>query len=310
MNKKEFDIETYKKKIKSRQVEYKKDSFIELDSCLQLVLDLPGIPRGHITQIYGKSDTGKTSMLFHLAAKAQQAGELPIIYVTEGKVDWKRAQEMGFDKDGYALIHEEYSTLEDVFKNILDKLSEQARGELPKNVVFMWDSIGNTLSEDEFKDDKSGNREVKATMMKASKVIKNYMRHISPRINKTRQKDIPYNSTLVFINQAYTQPPTPPSMISSLKPYGGEGIWYAASLIIQTKKIGKLYAVKNGVRKKFAIKSKLTIEKNHVSGTEQSGDFIITTNSIIPDEKNTIDNYKKENSDSWNFLDSNTETEE
>jgi RecA/RadA recombinase len=83
MSAKAFDLEAYKKKIKQREVVYKKDSFIPVDECLQEVLGLPGIPRGHITQVYGKSDTGKTSLLFHLAAQAQMAGELPIIYITE-----------------------------------------------------------------------------------------------------------------------------------------------------------------------------------------------------------------------------------
>ena len=101
-----FNLEEYKKKVKDREVQYKKHSFIPVDECLQEVLGLPGIPRGHITQIFGKSDTGKTSMLFHLAAEAQAAGDLPVIYVTEGKVDWNRAKEMGLDKEGYALVYD------------------------------------------------------------------------------------------------------------------------------------------------------------------------------------------------------------
>lgn len=297
-----FDLDAYKKKIKARQVQYKKPSFIPVDECLQLVLGLPGIPKGHITQIYGKSDTGKTSMLFHLAAQAQQSGALPIVYVTEKKVDWSRAKSMGFDREGYALVEESYDTLERVFEDILDKLAEQQRGELPKDIVFFWDSIGNTVSEDEYKDDKQGNREVKATMMKAAKVIKNYLRHVNPKINDTRKVDVPHNASLVFINQAYTQPPVPPSSISTLKPYGGDGIWYAASLVLQTKRIGKIYATQNGIRKKYASKTRFTIEKNHINGIEQSGDFVITTNSIIPDDKKALDEYKKQNKDNWDGL--------
>lgn len=296
---KKFDLEAYKEKIKAREVSYKKDSFIEVDECLQAVLGLPGIPRGHVVQIYGKSDTGKTTALFHLAAKAQAAGELPIIYVTEKKVDWERAAQMGFNKTGFALIEESFQTLEEVFEDMLSKLAEQARGELPKRIVFMWDSIGNTVSKDEFTEDKDGNREVQATMMKAAKVIKNYMRHVNPKINETRKEGVPHDATLIFLNQAYTQPPVPPSRFSSLKAYGGDGIWYAASLVIQTKRIGKLEAVVGGVTKKFATKSRFTIEKNHINGIEQSGDFIITPTSIIPDEPKAIKIYKEENKNSW-----------
>lgn len=299
-----FDLEAYKKKIKKREVVYKKDSFIPVDECLQAVLGLPGLPRGHITQIYGKSDTGKTSLLFHLAAKAQAEGELPIIYITEKKVDWDRAAEMGFDKDGFALVEENYTTLEEVFNDMLTKLAEQSKGELPKRIVFFWDSIGNTVSEDEFKEDKkTGQREVKTTMMKAAKVIKTYLRHVGPKINDSRKEGVPYDATLVFLNQAYTKPPAFVGGPSTLVPYGGDGIWYAASLAVQTKRTGKLYATQNKVKKKFAITSKITIEKNHINGIEQSGDFVITTNSIIPGEKSAIDQYKEDNKDRWGELD-------
>lgn len=298
---KKFDLDAYKKKIKEREVSYKEDSYIPVDECLQAVLGLPGIPRGHITQVYGKSDTGKTSLLFHLAAQCQVNGELPIVYITEKKVDWERALSMGFDKDGFALVEESYSTLEEVFNDMLAKLAEQARGELPKKIVFLWDSIGNTLSEDEFKDDKDGNRDIKATMMKAAKVIKGFLRHVGPKINETRKIEVPHDATLIFLNQAYMTPPPPGSygIPGKLTPYGGDGIWYAASLVIQTKRIGKLEAQVDNVKKKFGTKSRITIEKNHMNGIEQSGDFVITPNSIIPDEAKAIKTYKEENKDSW-----------
>lgn len=302
MAEKKFDLDAYKKKIKGREVQYKKDSFIPVDECLQAVLGLPGIPRGHVTQIYGKSDTGKTSLLFHLAAQCQANGELPVVYITEKKVDWDRAKAMGFDKDGSALIEESYSTLEQVFEDMLLKLAEQARGELPKKLVFFWDSIGNTLSQDEFKDDKDGNRDIKATMMKAAKVIKGYMRHVGPKINETRKDGVPHDATLIFLNQGYTQPATMPGYPPKLVPYGGDGIWYAASLVIQTKRIGKLAAKVNNIEKKFGTRSKLTIEKNHINGIEQAGDFVITPNSIIPDEPKAIKAYKDDNRDSWGDL--------
>ena len=302
MANKKFDLDSYKKKIKAREVVYKKDSYIPVDECLQAVLGLPGIPRGHVTQVYGKSDTGKTSLLFHLAAQCQATGELPIVYITEKKVDWARAKLMGFDKDGFAIVEESYSTLEEVFEDMLVKLAEQAREELPKKIVFFWDSIGNTVSKDEFKDDKDGNRDIKATMMKAAKVIKGYMRHVGPKINETRKEEVPHEATLIFLNQAYTQPADPKIYGSrpKLVPYGGDGIWYAASIVIQTKKGGlKIDAQVGGIKKKFGSRSRLTIEKNHINGIEQSGEFVITPTSIIPDDPTAIKSYKEDHKDDW-----------
>lgn len=299
MTKPKFNLEDYKKSIKKRDVIYKPQSFIPVDECLKEVLALPGIPVGHVTQIYGKSDTGKTSLMFEIAAQAQKCGMLPIIYITEKKVDWERAKNMGFDRNGFALIEENLDTLEAVFNDILNKLAEQSREELPKDLVFFWDSIGNTLSEEEFEDDKDGNRDIKATMMKAAKVISTHMRHVGPKINDTRKIEVPHNATLIFLNQAYTQPPQTYGAHSKLVPYGGEKIWYAASIVIQTKRVGKISAVVNKIEKKFGTRSRITIEKNHINGIEQSGDFVITPSSIIPDDKTAIDNYKTENKENW-----------
>jgi len=211
---------------------------------------------------------------------------------------------MGFDKDGFALIEESYNTLEEVFEDMLLKMAEQARGELPKRIIFFWDSIGNTLSKDEFKDDKDGNRDIKATMMKAAKVIKGFLRHVGPKINETRKIEVPHDATLVFLNQAYMTPPPPGSygVPGKLTPYGGDGIWYAASLVIKTIRTGKLEAIVGGIKKKFGTKSKIVIEKNHMNGIEQSGEFVITPSSIIPDEPKAIKTYKDENKDTWGDL--------
>ena len=114
-----FDLEAFKESLEIADTPLKEDKFIVLDECLHAVLGLPGIPLGHITQVFGPSDSGKTSLMFHAAAKAQEQGILPVITVTEGKVDWERAAAMGFDRNK-AIINESCDFLEDVF-NFQDK---------------------------------------------------------------------------------------------------------------------------------------------------------------------------------------------
>jgi len=99
-------------------------------------------------------------------------------------------------------------------------------------------------------------------------------------------------------------PPPPGSygVPGKLTPYGGDGIWYAASLVIKTIRTGKLEAIVGGIKKKFGTKSKIVIEKNHMNGIEQSGEFVITPSSIIPDEPKAIKTYKDENKDTWGDL--------
>jgi recombination protein RecA len=298
MAKKKFDLEAYKESIKVADTPLKKDLFITLNDCLHAVLGMPGIPLGHITQIYGLSDTGKTSMLFHTAAQAQRQGILPVMIITEGKVDWDRAALMGFTKD-QAIVNENCEFLEDAFAFIDKITADVANGDLPFNVMVFWDSVGNTLSRDEVEVQKDGTWEKKSTMMKASKIISENMRVVSKKINDTRKVSYPNSVGLMVLNQAYTEPPKFPGAPSRLVPYGGNAIWYRSSLVLKTQRTKKLSATKNSIDMGFGIVSKITVDKNHLTNTAHSGEFVITADEIIPNEKTAIDYYKQVKKETW-----------
>jgi len=295
---KKFDLEAYKKTIKVAEVPLKKDKFIKVDECLQAVIGMEGIPLGHVTQVYGKSDVGKTTLMFHAAIEAQKQGILPILIITEGKISHQRLADMGFDKEN-AIMEENLEYLEDVF-NFIDKtLADQEKGDLPVDICFFWDSVGNTLSKDEFETQKDGSVVQKATMMKAAKVITNFMRNISKRINNTRKVPYPKYAGLFILNQAYTKPPTFTGGMSSLVPYGGDAIYYRSSLVLKMNRKNKLIAKKDGKTLGFGITSKISVEKNHITNVSHSGEFVITAKAIIPNDKTAVDNYKKDNRDDW-----------
>lgn len=295
---KKFDLEAYKKTIEIADTPLKEDKFIVLDECLHAVLGLPGIPLGHITQVFGKSDTGKTSLLFHTAAQAQKCGILPVLIVTEGKVDWNRAKEMGLNED-FIIKNEQCEFLEDVF-SFIDKITaDVSSGELPHDVMIFFDSVGNTLSREEVEIKADGTWEKKATMMKAAKVISEAMRTISKKINDTRKISYPKSVGLFIVNNSYTTPPAFPGGQPSETPYGGHAIWLKSSLVLRTKRAKKLTATKNGMDLGFGIVSKISVDKNHISNTTNSGEFVITADRIVPNDKVAIDSYKKEKKDSW-----------
>lgn len=298
MSKKSFDLEAYKKTIQVADTPLKKDLYVELDECLHPVLGMPGIPLGHITQVYGLSDTGKTSLLFHTAAKAQQQGVLPILIITEGKVDWERAEAMGFDRQN-AIVNEGLEFIEDVFDFIDKVTSDVSMGELPSDVAIFWDSLGNTLSRDEVKVKEDGTWEKQSTMMKAAKVVTERMRVISKKINDTRKISYPKAVGLVILNSAYVQPPQFPGAPSKTVPYGGNAVWFRSSLVIKTSRIKKLTATKDGVDMGFGIVSKITVDKNHLTNTAHSGEFVITADQIIPNEPGAIKNYKDVHKSQW-----------
>lgn len=296
--KKEFDLEAYKKTITLAETPLKKDKFVVLDECLHAVLGLPGIPLGHIVQIFGKSDTGKTSLLFHTAAKAQEQDILPVIIITEGKVDWGRAADMGFNPD-FAIVNESCEFLEDVFEFVDKICADVASGALEKDVMIFFDSVGNTLSRDEVEIQEDGTWTKKSTMMKAAKIISERMRVLSKKINDTRKVSYPNAVGLVILNQAYTAPPKFPGGPSVLTPYGGDAIWLRSSLVLRTNRTKRLTATKGGMNLGFGIVSKVTVDKNHISNTTNSGEFVITGDAIIPNEKKAIATYKESHKASW-----------
>lgn len=298
MAKKAFDLEAYKASVKPADTPLKKDLYIELDECLREVLGLPGIPLGHITQVFGKSDTGKTSILFHTAAQAQKQGVLVIMIITEGKVDWDRAESMGFDKSK-AIVNDSCEFLEDVFAFIDKITADVSSGDLPFDTMIFFDSVGNTLSREEVIIADDGTYSKKPSMMKAAKVITENMRGLSKKINNTRKISYPKAVGLFIINQAYTKPPSFPGAMPSLVPYGGDSIWYRASLVIRTARSKKLTAKKNGMDLGFGIVSKITVDKNHISNTTNSGLFVVTADAIIPNEKKAVADYKENHKDTW-----------
>lgn len=298
MAKKKFNLDDYKKKVKVADTPKKKDKFVVLDECMHMVLGMPGIPLGHITQVFGKSDTGKTSLLFHTAVQAQQQGILPVIIITEGKVSWDRAEAMGFDKSN-AIVEEDLEYLEDVFAFIDKITADVSMGQLPTDVLILWDSVGNTLSKDEVVVEKDGTSTNKQTMMKAAKVITQNMRVISAKINNTRKVSYPKTVGLFVLNQAYTKPAAFSGGMATLVPYGGDAIWFRSSLVLKTARVKKLTATKDKVRMGFGIVSKITVDKNHITNTAHQGEFVITADKIIPNDPDLIKAYKEENKDKW-----------
>lgn len=296
---KKFDLDAYKKKIKVSDTPLKKDKFVELDECMHAILGMPGLPLGHISEIYGKSDTGKTSLLFHAAARAQEQGILPVVIVTEGKVDWSRAESMGFNRDGFALVEEGLEYLEQVY-DFMDKIcADVANGDLPHDVMIFWDSMGNTMSEREVEVRKDGTVEKKSTMMVAAKVNAERLRVLSGKVNNSRKISFPKTVGVTIINTCYVKPPAFPGGMPTEVPYGGEAAWYKASLILKTKRKQKLTAAKGGIKMGFGIVSSISVEKNHLTNTSHSGEYVITGDAIIPNEKSAIESYKESHKEQW-----------
>lgn len=304
LSKKFAKLSEYKAKINFKDVKYKPQEWINMSPAFKEITKLPGIPTGHVIMNYGKSDTGKSTMALEAAAFAQKQDILPVFIITENKFSFERGEKMGVNFDG-AIVHNGVSTIEEGCRYIKEMLDAQEKGDAPWDILFIWDSIGGTPSEKELGKKEDG--ESGGGMMVTARVIREEItRYLGPRISATRNEAFPYTATLMFINHAYTQPPSMPGAPSSLIPYGGDGIYYVSTLVFRTGGIigrsSKVTATKAGDEFAFALKTDLVVQKNHITNVSTSkAKILCTDHGFLLDDKDAIAEYKKQYASDWDL---------
>jgi RecA/RadA recombinase len=294
-SKKKFSLDDYKKKTQLAPIEYKPDTWIPMSRAFMETSQLPGIPEGRITMVYGHSDVGKSTAAIELIKNAQDIGKLPILINTEKKFNWEHARLIGVKEEDMIYV-DSLETAEDVCQYIKDRLKDQKTGELPTDIVLIWDSVGNVISNAELKADEKGDS---SAMMATAKLLNQQIhRIIEKRISDTRKANHPYNATLFVVNHAYQG-----TMANTLIPYGGNGIMKAATIVLRMGGIlsnsTKCYAVKSGINVSYAIKSAFVVEKNHITNIAVKGKIICTPHGFIMDSTKALDEYKKRYREDW-----------
>ena len=213
--KSKFDLSSFKEKKGLKQnVKFKDQEWIPLSSAFQDVTSIPGIPTGHIVLLRGHSDTGKTTALLEAAVSAQRRSILPVFIITEMKWNWEHAKQMGLqvdevvDKETGEIVNyegefiyadrETIHSIEDVAKFILDLMDEQKRGNLPYDLLFLWDSIGSVPCEMSIKSNKNNNE------WNAGAMSTQFGNSVNQRITLSRKESSEYTNTLVCINKVWT----------------------------------------------------------------------------------------------------------
>ena len=216
-----FDLNAFKEKKGLKQnVKFKEQEWIPLSKAFQDVTSIPGIPMGHIVLLRGHSDTGKTTGLLEAAVSAQKRGILPVFIITEMKWNWEHAKQMGMEvnetvdpETGEILNYEgnfiyvdreTINSIEDVALFILDLIDEQKKGNLPYDLLFLWDSIGSVPCEMSIKSNKNNNE------WNAGAMSTQFGNNVNQRITLSRKESSPYTNTLVCINKVWTLKPESP----------------------------------------------------------------------------------------------------
>lgn len=326
--KKGFDLKSFKQKQNlSHSVKDKELSFIPMSSAFTKATKLAGLARGFTTLFRGYSNTGKSTAIYEAAAGAQAIGDLPVIIETEGNWNWQHAINIGMqveeiidEETGEIVDYEgnfilvrgndllemygkyDYSSskemtkmlrtepvIEDVVRFIDDLLLQQANGELPMNLCFLWDSIG-TLNCFKSTQSKSSNNQWNAGAMAAS-----FTPLLSTKIPASRSVTSPYTNTFAAVQKVWLDSSGMGQPV--MKHKGGEAMYYLARIIIQyggTISHGSkaLTATAGGKNYQYGIETKIKVVKDHVGGVQQEGVICSTPHGYVaPDE---LDAYKKE----------------
>ena len=310
-----FNLDKFKtKKGLSGNVKFKTQKWVPLSPAYQEVTSVPGIPQGHIVLLRGHSDTGKTTALIEAAVNAQKAGILPVFIITEMKCSWEHVTQMGLevnevvdeetgeilDYNGFFLYadRETIHTIEDVTSFILDLLDEQKKGNLPYDLMFLWDSIGSVPCDLSVRSNKNNNE------WNAGAMSTQFGNNVNQRITLSRKESSPYTNTLVCINKVWTAKAETPMSQPKLMNKGGFAMWFDATFVVTFGNISnsgtsKIKAIKDGKQVEFAKRTKIQIDKNHINGITTRGNIIMTPHGFINDSDKEIKSYKDEHAKEW-----------
>jgi hypothetical protein len=313
--KSKFDLNAFKdKKGLKQNVKFKDQEWIPLSPAFQNVTSVPGIPMGHISLLRGHSDTGKTTALLEAAVSAQKRKILPVFIITEMKWNWKYAKQMGLkfketiDKETGEIVNYEgqfiyvdreiISTIEDVAVFILDLMDEQKKGNLPYDLLFLWDSIGSVPCEMSIKSNKNNNE------WNAGAMSTQFGNNVNQRITLSRKESSKHTNTLVCINKVWTAKAESPMGKPKLMNKGGFAMWFDSTFVVTFGNISnagtsKIKAIKDGKQVEFAKRVNLQIDKNHINGIQSRGRIIMTPHGFINDDDKELKDYKTQNAKAW-----------
>jgi|TARA_B110000037_G_scaffold21932_1_gene24554 hypothetical protein len=310
-----FNLDAFKtKKGLKSNIKFKDQDWIPISPAFQEVTSIPGIPMGHIVLLRGHSDTGKTTALLEAAVSAQKRDIMPVFIITEMKWSWDHAKMMGLEVDEVIdektgevvnyegnfiyVDRETINSIEDVAGFILDLIDEQKKGNLPYDLLFLWDSIGSVPCEMSIKSNKNNNE------WNAGAMSTQFGNSVNQKITLSRKESSPFTNTLVCINKVWTLKAESPMGQPKLMNKGGYAMWFDSTFVVTFGNVmsagtSKIKAIKDGKQVEFAKRVNIQIDKNHINGVTTRGKIVMTPHGFILDNDRDLKNYKDARKDDW-----------
>lgn len=272
------------------------NKYVPMSAAFQEALEMPGVPMGVISCIYGKPDTGKTTQLMEAIVGCQRDQIIPILILTEHKFAYDRLAQMGGDptamivipvdsvEKGYDVIIKMLRDLQNNKLKYEDKDgNDQVIDMTDLSCFFLWDSIGNVMSNAEMQ---AETENWDKGMMKTAKALRVLTRKVNSLLNKVREK-----AGILFLNQSYMQ--TAFNGIQTEIPTGGDAIPYSSAFVLRTRKRKRLDAQIKGKDCDIGLETILEVVKNHISNKKLTASVFTVSTGSIPATKEALDEYKK-----------------
>jgi hypothetical protein len=323
-----FDINKFKEDNGYDITVKEKDlTWIPLSDAFHEALKIPGMARGYFTSFRGYSNTGKSTAIYEAVVGCQQIGDLAVIIDTETNWNWEHAKNIGikfeevideetgeiidyrgdflflsgddlvtkygrFDysngKEGTKMLRNE-PIIEDIAMVMTELLDLQADDKLPRNLCFLWDSVGSINGFKSVMSKSSNNQWNAGSMESAFKALVNH------RIPSSRREGKEYINTFGVVQKIWLD-----NENKVIKHKGGEAFFFAPRVIIHyggilTHSTVKLKATSGGETYQFGVETKVRCEKNQVNGVEEHGVLASTPHGYW--NPNKIEDYKKQHKD-------------
>jgi RecA/RadA recombinase len=256
-------------------------SWIPLKPFFKLGTGGDGFPCGHITQIIGKPDSGKSTLAMEGIVSCQKLGGIVFLIDSEHKFSMPRLALMG-GKPKEVLVTPT-DTLEeawDALEKILAEVQTLREEGVKEPIMLVWDSVAASVPES-IMDGEAGD----AHMAVEAKMNNKNVRRLRQAIDKTEL-------ACVFINHYYMTVPKNKYDPALVIIKGGEELTFMSTLILMTKQGRKIERTVLGETQQIGRVTKFTVHKGHFHGRTIVKDVNVVDIGILESAED-LEKYQK-----------------
>lgn len=214
---------------------------IRTETFLDRLSGIGGLPRGRVTEVFGDSGVGKSTVILQSIANIQKEGGKCLLADVEWSVDSQYAANVGVDTKKLSVVRERFA------EDVLDTVEKEVSSGNWDVVVI--DSVGGLLPRQEAEKD-SGQK----TIGGQASLVAAFLRKIVPLLHM-------HDTALVVVNHSFVD-----ILSGAIKTSGGKKLEYHRSLSIRLKPKSGV-ALKSG-DKKVGLVVVGQVKRNKLAGNE------------------------------------------